>query len=246
MSKGTAIAIRINRTFQDYGHGLGYEDLDGFGLRLAASIEGFVQSGETVQRACSDALAAVNTQFFRVNRISRQAFGQEFCPRLKDVVKEFTLQEQILVFKTYSERQLAGVLKEGDEEGLRSNLQSFLAGNFLTFREVPSGRGRTDIFIVEPYREVIETKVWRGEANFDDGLTELSQYLQKERLDVGYYVVIEFGQAERFLADKAEQSWIENRDSKQIIVTFIRIPSIEPSKLGRERRRAQKKESRPE
>ena len=59
-----------------------------------------------------------------------------------------------------------------------------------TLIEVPSGRGRTDIFI--HYRDrkyVIETKIYTDESYFENGKYQLADYLEAEQLDEGYYVV---------------------------------------------------------
>jgi len=58
------------------------------------------------------------------------------------------------------------------------------------FTEIDSGDGRIDLLIVyEGHRYVIETKIWRGPAAFDRGLTQLAGYLETEGVDQGYYVI---------------------------------------------------------
>ena len=59
-----------------------------------------------------------------------------------------------------------------------------------TFVEVPSGPGRLDLIVVHNgQRYIIETKIWRGQAEFDSGVTQLTGYLQSEGEKTGYYVV---------------------------------------------------------
>lgn len=58
------------------------------------------------------------------------------------------------------------------------------------FTEVDSGEGRLDLIVVyHGQRYIIETKVWRGPAEFDRGLTQLATYLTTEGATHGYYVV---------------------------------------------------------
>lgn len=58
------------------------------------------------------------------------------------------------------------------------------------FTEVDSGDGRLDLIVVYcGHRYVIETKIWRGRAEFDRGLTQLADYLTTEGQVRGYYVI---------------------------------------------------------
>jgi len=58
------------------------------------------------------------------------------------------------------------------------------------FTEVDSAEGRLDLIVVyQGNRYVIETKIWRGKAAFDKGLTQLAGYLATEGEEQGYYVV---------------------------------------------------------
>jgi len=59
-----------------------------------------------------------------------------------------------------------------------------------TLVEVPSGRGRTDIYIT--YKEqkyIIETKIYTDETYVENGKYQLADYLDAEGLDEGYYVI---------------------------------------------------------
>jgi hypothetical protein len=233
--------IRVNSVFVDVCHRFRYEDLDSFGLRFASSITDYLMQGFSLRQAVEKASTLVETQFFRVNRIGRTRFAEDLLPALNGLVKESTLNDFILGFKKYAERQLARHFRaHQDEEVLRSNLQSYLAGNFLTYREVQSGTGQSDILVVSPFQELIETKIWKGEQYFEDGLMELPRYLQTEGLLRGFYVVGEFGAAASFLSTR-DEAWTEFRDGREITVVFVRIPPTSPSKAGRSTRLSAKK-----
>ena len=59
-----------------------------------------------------------------------------------------------------------------------------------TLVEVPSGRGRTDILILyQGYRDIIETKIFLSQTQFQHGKQQLADYLTREGLDEGFYVV---------------------------------------------------------
>jgi len=63
------------------------------------------------------------------------------------------------------------------------------------YPEVPTGRGRMDIILL--YRDekhIIETKLWRGEKRYQAGKQQLSEYLKKENVPKGYYIVFDHRQ----------------------------------------------------
>jgi hypothetical protein len=99
----------------------------------------------------------------------------------------------------------------------------------LTFVEVPSGRGRTDILILfRNQKYIIETKIFTDLRYFENGKKQLAAYLKTEGLDSGYYVVFSKKHAE---ADALEQEI----DGKRIYTRIIRVNFERPS--GRRKRR---------
>jgi hypothetical protein len=240
MAENTGTVIRVNSQFLEVCRLRGYQDLDGFGLRFAVEASHLLASGESLKDALCGAFDQAKTTFFRVNKVSRTEVCQEIAARLKGLITEEPFQESVRRFKDFAERQLVQKLRSNqDEETFRSYIQTHLDGNFLSYREVESGAGRSDILIVHPYRELVEVKLWGGETYFNDGITELVQYVKTEGLERGHYVNIEFGQASNFLDAKGSDTWVEHRDGKEVIVTFVRIPRVSPSRLGRDQRRIQ-------
>jgi len=58
------------------------------------------------------------------------------------------------------------------------------------FTEINSGEGRMDLIVVyRGHRYVVETKMWYGQAKFDEGVEQLEGYLKTEGASVGYLVV---------------------------------------------------------
>jgi hypothetical protein len=228
-----ATVIRINGQFLELAHLFSWRDLDRFGMRLSEALEANLRRGLEIGAALSAAVRQTPTAFFEVNRIDMLEFESDLVRRISGLVTPALFVEHILRFKDFAERQLVHTLREKrDEESFRSAMQTHLNANFLTHREVPSGGGRSDILIVDPYRELIEAKVWHGEALFKDGIEELSRYLETEKLSRGFYVVIEFGEASRFLAERGTSHWSEVVDGREVNVIFVRIPGVAPSKAG--------------
>ena len=66
-----------------------------------------------------------------------------------------------------------------------------LVGGFMHI-EVQTGRGRIDLLITHKQRKyVIETKIWRGEENYQKGKQQLAAYLKLEGAVEGYYIVFD-------------------------------------------------------
>lgn len=241
MNNVNLLAIRINSLFRDFVQLHKYVDVDNFGLRFSESISPMLIENSPVNIAASAAIDSTETQFFLANRIGRRRFLEAFGPIIPTTLPARSLVEYLADFKKHAERVLARKLRsDGNEESLRSSLQTFLAGHYLTYREAESGLGRIDILIVEPWRELIETKLWDGEQNFEDGLEELAAYLGTEGLPRGHYVNLEFGQAADFLEKKGSDSWQTRLNNKTINVLFIRVPLDPPSQLAKARRRRAK------
>jgi hypothetical protein len=97
-----------------------------------------------------------------VERRGREAF------KVTDLPQEATGQYLLMVYLDLIVRQLGGDL----------------------FTEVDSGDGRLDLIVVyRGQRYIIETKIWRGPVEFDNGLAQLAAYLTTEGETRGYYVV---------------------------------------------------------
>ena len=61
--------------------------------------------------------------------------------------------------------------------------------------EVQTGRGRMDLLITHNQRKyIVETKVWRGDRNYQAGKKQLAAYLKLEGTTEGYYVVFDHRQ----------------------------------------------------
>lgn len=94
-----------------------------------------------------------------------------------------------------------------------------------TFIEVPTGRGRTDIFIrYKTHTYVIETKIYTDETYFQNGKYQLADYLESERLDEGYYVVF----SNRHEADDV-LDFDEEINGKRIVTVIVRTEFERPS-----------------
>jgi hypothetical protein len=135
-----------------------------------------------------------------------------------------------------------------DTEHLKEGAWHYSLDGFLNFFiqrlggdtlvEVPSGRGRTDILILyKGGKEIIETKVYLDQGYFDQGKTQLVDYLVSEGLDQGFYVVFsnKHGPTDPLYTEETIQG---KRLYTWIIRTTFKAPSRRVAKQPRKRKPA--------
>lgn len=60
------------------------------------------------------------------------------------------------------------------------------------YLQVPTGRGRMDLLILQRNEKyIVETKIWGGESRYQTGKTQLAAYVRSEGAEEGYYVVFD-------------------------------------------------------
>ncbi|MBM3242023.1 hypothetical protein FJZ31_37605 [Candidatus Poribacteria bacterium] len=88
------------------------------------------------------------------------------------------------------------------------------------YPEVPTGRGRMDIILLyRDEKQIVETKLWRGEKRYQAGKQQLAAYLDKEGIQRGYYIVFDHRQ------NAQPQYEREVLAGKEIISYCIPIPT---------------------
>jgi hypothetical protein len=239
------LTIALNSRIQELIHGRGYVDLDGLGFKLSSAVAKDVTATEmTLPGAVVRNVLKLRTHFFETNPVTKLQLASEILWSLSDMTlpKTANLLDDMRDFKNLAEQQLAqSLLRDQSEDNFRSLLQVALAHQHTTHREVPTGRGKMDLLVYgrsSSTKNVIETKVWDGPQNHEDGILELSSYLQTENLSRGYYAVLEFGSAEHWLklSDRGD-AWSEERNGVTIDVIFVRIPEGYPSQIGNDQRK---------
>ena len=117
------------------------------------------------------------------------------------------------------------------EEIGRSLLQTYLRPR--GFREAQMSGGNSDL--VYPTEEtIIETKIWRGQERFQDGIIELSSYLDSQEYGIGYYVVFDNTQSNNSIISLKGAEIFDVHYGKHLIhCFFIKIKPVAPSKRRR-------------
>jgi energy-coupling factor transporter ATP-binding protein EcfA2 len=95
------------------------------------------------------------------------------------------------------------------------------------FSEVYSGEGRLDLIIVHKgQRFVVETKIWRGPVAYDEGLTQLTDYLAREGQAEGYYVVFHARPRIYGKLPFAKLEFVQQHNQKTIHVFVVRLGKL--------------------
>ncbi|WP_035571189.1 AAA-like domain-containing protein [Halonatronum saccharophilum] len=131
---------------------------------------------------------------------------------LKKVLRKF----QLFIKEQYSDK---------DQEFLERNgrliflafLKPIINGKGFDFKEVQiSQEKRLDVIITYLDKKyVIELKIWRGEKYHQEGLEQLSDYLDIQGLDKGYLVSFNFNQAKEYKEE------LIRKDGKEIFAVWV-------------------------
>jgi hypothetical protein len=94
-------------------------------------------------------------------------------------------------------------------------LKPILNGHGYDFKEVQiSEERRLDVAITfYQHKYVAELKIWRGEAAHEEGLDQLSDYLDRQKLTEGYLVIFDHSTVKTW-----NTGWITHKDKKFFIV----------------------------
>ncbi|MEN8220276.1 MAG: AAA-like domain-containing protein [Pseudomonadota bacterium] len=92
------------------------------------------------------------------------------------------------------------------------------------FTEIDSGEGRMDLIVVyRGHRYVVETKMWYGQAKFDQGVEQLEAYLETEGASVGYLVVFHARPNVYGKLTPEQLEFVIEREKSKIKVYFVRL-----------------------
>jgi len=140
------------------------------------------------------------------------------------------IHSNIMMFKDYIEGTAYEVFRVADtpnEELCRTLLQTFLIPR--GFREAHMAGGRCDLIYPE-HNIIIETKIWRGEKYFEDGILELKEYLKSQKYRTGYYIVFDNTKKQNAVVKKYKSEVFDIEDDNYLIrCVFITINPIAPS-----------------
>lgn len=100
------------------------------------------------------------------------------------------------------------------------------------FTEVNSGERRMDVIVVhQEHQYIVETKIWRGPQEYDDGLQQLADYLETEGEQVGYYVVFHARPNVYGKLTPAELEFTVPQGKAQIHVYLVQLGDIFPDDM---------------
>ncbi len=146
---------------------------------------------------------------------------------------------EILEFKSLVERQTYKdifVSKQPHENIARALVQTHLRGR--SYREIPVRGGQSDILVFDSQgRFLYETKIWRGNQYFLQGIREIEEYIIGENSDqqlTGVFYVLfdptKSAAARRYRGSDLTREIVANRTVHVIVV------NINPPKPSKKRR----------
>jgi len=95
------------------------------------------------------------------------------------------------------------------------------------FSEVNSGTGRLDLLVVyHGRRYIIETKIWDGQAEFEQGLAQLARYLDSEGVREGYYVIFHARPRVYGKLTYEDLEFVAEQAGVQVHVVLVRLGEI--------------------
>jgi hypothetical protein len=138
----------------------------------------------------------------------------------------------------WNNSQVGSELKNHPEENARAQFMAFLRGAGIynkasQYKEVSEGAGFADVISIEQNgaKRLFELKVISDKHNrFQEGLVQLFEYISKERLKVGYYIVFD---ARSPLKRSEQYEKIYHQGEKTIHVILVDIHQIAPTKKFR-------------
>ena len=100
--------------------------------------------------------------------------------------------------------------------------------------EVQTGRGRMDLLITHNQRkDIVETKIWRGESRYQAGKQPLAAYLTLEGADEGYHIVFDHRQTPE---SRVETEILEGLTIRSYVIPVLqeRPSAVHPTSETRE------------
>lgn len=148
----------------------------------------------------------------------------------------FESKINIMGFKNFIERQAhADIFVDGNpqENIARALLQAYMCER--SYREIPVRGGQTDIIVfAKEGRYLYETKIWRGQEYFQQGLREIEEYVTGENDDSQlkkiFYVVFDPTKSRNAKKYTEETTIIADINSVQMEVIIVDIVPPQPSK----------------
>ena len=138
------------------------------------------------------------------------ALGADFGSGYKNPDKSLNMETVLLKFQAFMRTQYSKRDKDFLERNGRLVFLAFLKpiinGSGYDFKESEaSEERRLDVIITYlQHRYVAELKIWRGKAAHQEGLLQLSDYLDRLTLDTGYLVIFDHQEVKEWRSE-----WVE-------------------------------------
>jgi len=171
--------------------------------------------------------------FYIVNNLDFNTFSKGLFERLKLELSFYAPASFFRSLKNFKEKMENGNFRgfskdTTNEDTLRCSLALFIKEE--TFCEPRTSTGNCDI-VVPSEKVIIETKKWRGMENFNAGLSELNDYLEKSNYHEGFYIVFDYNQTSNEIIKQKGEIFDEQFKGRIMHVIFIKMNAVRPSRI---------------
>jgi Predicted AAA-ATPase len=160
----------------------------------------------------------VNYMTAKMNRIQREK-GADFGDGCVNPDKSLNMELALRKFQAFMQEQYSKQDRDFLERHGRlvylAFMKPILNGHGYDFKEVQiSEERRLDVVITfYQHKYVAELKIWRGQVAHEEGLNQLSDYLDKLKLTEGYLMIFDHKEIKTW-----DAGWIDFKDKKIFIV----------------------------
>lgn len=122
------------------------------------------------------------------------------------------LEKVLIKFQAFMKEQYS----EKDDDFLERNgrliflafIKPIVNGKGFDFKEVQvSEEKRLDVVITYgPYKYIVELKIWKGAAAHEEGILQLTDYLERQDCDKGYLLIFNFNQNKEWKTDRISEA----------------------------------------
>jgi len=226
----------IIKIIQDYcfNYSTGYLASE-FTLSIASKIENcIVLKNLNINKL--NQITRKRDDFYKANDIDFYVFNKGLFKKLNYELSFYnydTFFDILKIFKQKMENGNARPFKKENtsEDHLRCILNVYLDKE--TFCESCTSSGNSDI-IIPSEKAVIETKLWRGIENYNAGLLELNDYLDKTGYSDGYFIIFDYLKNSNDIIKQKGEIFIDKFKNREIYIIFIMMNTIRPSKIYKE------------
>lgn len=223
---------------QDYCNNRGYTFQSekfalSFGTQCAKMLQNSSLTVDSVKKILNTYKSFVSGNDLVTEQFAVDIVG-EICGNEAYIPAKPSMYTTISNFKRFVEGNVYSAFRVSDnpkEETGRSLVQTYLHPR--GFREAQMSGGNSDL-IYPTEKTIIETKIWHDQERYQDGIVELSSYLDSQGYNIGYYLIFDSTQSDNIIVKSQNAEVFDICHGSHLLhCFFIKINPVAPSKKRR-------------